>query len=35
MSAALGAGVPGHRQEQLTQTLIVAFVENALFYTDT
>ena len=32
--ATLGAEVPDHRQKQLTQTLIVAFVENALIYTD-
>ena len=30
---ALGAEVPGHRQKQLTQTLIVRVFENALFYT--
>ena len=30
--AELGAEVPGHRQEQLTQTLIVFFVEDALVF---
>ena len=29
--AALGEEIPGHHQEQLTQTLIVRFDESALF----
>ena len=32
--AALGAEVPGHRQQQLIANLVDAFVEKALFYTD-
>ena len=32
--AALGAEVPGHGQQQLTQNLDCVFVENALIYTD-
>ena len=32
--AALGAEVPGHRQQQLTQTLIVRLLKTHFFYTD-
>ena len=32
--AALGAEVPGHRQEQLTQTLIVRLLKTHIFTTD-
>ena len=31
---ALGEDVPGHRQEQLTQTVDCTFVENSLLHTD-
>ena len=33
--APLGAQVPGHRQKQLMQTLIVSLFKNTLGYTDT
>ena len=32
--AALGAEVPGHSQEQLTQTLTVRLLKTHFFYTD-